>query len=195
MGPVPGPEFADQVAEVALDRFGSQLQADGDFVVVFSGRRPVQDLPFPCCQGGWRGPLPDPPGLALQHGFLQHPANSRLPEGPQGGRLGRARHHQRDGQVRLVFFTAPHQLKAAPLVQVFAHQQQIRPEAVHQLQARRQGGGRSEQQVWSRQGPGQQADQLGAFQTADQATMTQDLGYLGRQPWEKQKGGRLLHAD
>jgi hypothetical protein len=25
--------------------------------------------------------------------------------------------------------------------------------------------------------------------------MTQDLDDLGRQPWEKQKGGRRLHAD
>ncbi len=153
MGPVPGPEFADQIAEVALDRFGSQLQADGDFVVVFSGCRPVQDLPFPCCQGGWRGPHPGPPGLASQHGFLQHPPNSRLPEGPQGGRLGRARHHQHDGQVRLLFSTSPHQIKAAPLVQVFAHQQQIGLKSLHQLQARHQGGCRPKQQLRSGQGP------------------------------------------
>jgi len=103
-------------------------------------------------------------------------------------------HHQHDGQVGLLFSTALHQLKAAALVQVFAHQQQIRPEALHQVQARRQGGGRPQQQVWPRQGPGQQVDQLGARQTADQATVSQDLGYVGLQPRAKQKGGRLLHA-
>jgi len=49
MGPVPGPQFADQVAEVTLDRFGCQLETEGDFVIAFAGRRPAQDLPFPCC--------------------------------------------------------------------------------------------------------------------------------------------------
>jgi len=64
------------------------------------------------------------------------------------------RRHQHDGQLGRLFFDAPHQLKATALVQVFAHQQQIRPKTVHQIQARRQGGGRPQQQVRAGQGPG-----------------------------------------
>jgi hypothetical protein len=64
------------------------------------------------------------------------------------------RHHQHDGQLGRPFFDASHQLKATALLQVFTHQQQIRPETVHQIKARRQGGGRPQQQVRAGQGPG-----------------------------------------
>jgi hypothetical protein len=88
----------------------------------------------------------------LQHRLLHHAANSRPPEGAQNGGLGRARQQQHGGQVGLPISALAHQLKAAALVQVFAHQQQIGPEAMHQLQARRQGGCRPQQQLRARQG-------------------------------------------
>ncbi len=195
MGPVPGAKFADQIAEVAFDRFGGQLQAEGNFMVAGAARRPAEDLPFPSCQGGGRGSQLGAPGLGLQHGLLQHAPNSRSPEGPQGGGLGRAGHHQHGGQVRLPFSALLHQLEAAALVQVVPHQQQIGPEPMHQLQARRQGGCRPQQQLRPGPGSSQETNEQGAGQTANPAALSQDWSQLRGQLRGNQKRGRLLHAD
>jgi hypothetical protein len=87
------------------------------------------------------------------------------------------------------------QLKAAPLVQVFAHQQEVGPESVHQFQARRPGGCRPQQQLRTRQGTCQQPNQQAAGQTTNPTALSQHWQNLRRQPRATEGWGRLLHAD